>query len=126
MSFEMLDDEPQPGKLEPTAQQDAAGAALAESSNVTIANPVNNPVKQIIDANQIKELALWQDWALRHPEKAASFKSLHLSEEITAPIRERLASARTDLEIVKAFTVGTAQSDILVLANAINRAAEKL
>jgi hypothetical protein len=58
------------------------------------------------------------------------WENKHLREEVAAPIRLALAEAQNELDIVKAFEIGEQEdvkqdsSAILLLAEAINKAAE--
>ena len=113
--YEDLDPEEQPAQL---AQ---AAPVIPPPAPVMPAEIETDAETETIDANQIKELALWQQVAQRNPEKGASFACKFLPLTISEPIRGRLKSAGSDLDIIKAFTLSAPRSDILALADAINR-----
>ena len=80
--------------------------------------------------DETKDLALWYSkakaWNLKGKGNAVDWENKHLREEIAAPIRAKLADAKTELDIVKAFEVGKRktkpQNDdaIKALADSIN------
>ena len=103
--------------------------------------PVTQEAEDIEDVSlspdETKDLALWYSkakaWNLKGKGNAVDWENKHLREEIAAPIRLRLADAKNELDIVKAFEVGrprrivkTVQDDsaIKTLADSINRAVE--
>ena len=108
-------------------------------------DPKDEPVMQeaedtedvSLSPDETKDLALWYSkakaWNLKGKGNAVDWENKHLREEIAAPIRLRLADAKNELDIVKAFEVGrprrivkTVQDDsaIKTLADSINRAVE--
>lgn len=90
--------------------------------------------------DETKDLALWYSkakaWHLKGKGNAVDWENKHLREEIAAPIRLRLASARNELDIVKAFEVkdyfnkwasldlSHGADSIKELADSINKAVE--
>lgn len=95
------------------------------------------PVKTItLNADEVKDLALWRQMATRFFRKgkgmASDFECKALSEEIAGPIRVKLAEAKNELDIVKAFEINQTEmlfaplekpnEDIKALAEAINKA----
>jgi hypothetical protein len=77
-----------------------------------------------LDAQQIKDLDLWRQVAVRNygkgKGKAEDFKCESVPAYITDPIRERLAQADNELDVLKAFDVNAAQSDRVL--NTLERA----
>jgi hypothetical protein len=79
-----------------------------------------------LDADMIKDLALWKDIAVRCFRKgkgtAVDFECKALPEEYAAPVRLRLAEAKNELDIIKAFDVNgqtVRQSDTASLVDAM-------
>lgn len=98
--------------------------------------PKKKPVN--LSPADIKDLALWQQMATRFHRKgkgtAVDFEAKSLSEDIAAPIRLKLANAKNELDIIKAFEFSDVSTEMLFtpeieaikeLAAAINKAAEK-
>lgn len=60
--------------------------------------------------DEVKDLSLWyskaKSWNLKGKGNAVDWENKHLREEIAAPIRQKLADARNELDIVKAFEIG--------------------
>jgi len=60
-----------------------------------------------LSADEIKDLALWYDrsrqWFLKGKGTAVDWECKHLREEIAAPIRVKLAMAKTEQDIMNAF-----------------------
>ena len=90
-----------------------------------------------LSPDEIKDMALWYSkakaWHLKGKGNAVDWENKHLREEIAAPIRKRLAVAKNELDITRAFEIG-ARSDMLFapevravqeLADAINRAVDE-
>ena len=94
-----------------------------------------------LSPDETKDLALWYSkakaWNLKGKGNAVDWENKHLREEIAAPIRLRLADAKNELDIVKAFEVGrprrivkTVQDDSAIKAlalsidNAVNSATQ--
>jgi len=90
-----------------------------------------------LSPDETKDLALWYSkakaWNLKGKGNAVDWENKHLREEIAAPIRLKLADAKNELDIVKAFEVGRPRriakvvqddSAIKSLADSINRAVE--
>lgn len=110
---EMLDPKDEP----PTQETDTQDTAVSMSPDET------------------KDLALWYSkakaWNLKGKGNAVDWENKHLREEIAAPIRVKLADAKNELDIVKAFEIGKARKEqphddsaIKSLADSINRAVE--
>lgn len=92
-----------------------------------------------LNANQIKDLNLWKEMALRffHKKKgtAVDFECKYLPENIALPIREKLSSASNEFEIIRAFEISTtyeaptytktADSGLVMVAKALEKLAEK-
>ena len=70
----------------------------------------------------IKDLALWKDIAVRCFRKkgttAVDFECKALPEEYAAPVRLKLAEAKNESDIIKAFDVST-KSDTASLVEAM-------
>lgn len=85
-----------------------------------------------LSPDEMKDISLWyskaKSWFLRGKGSAVDWENKHLREEIAAPIRAKLAEAKSELEIMRAFEIGEvkAESEIVLLANALNKAAEAL
>lgn len=60
--------------------------------------------------DEVKDLSLWyskaKSWSLKGKGNAVDWENKHLREEIAAPIRVKLADAKNELDIVKAFEIG--------------------
>ena len=63
-----------------------------------------------LSPDETKDIALWyskaKTWNLKGKGNAVDWENKHLRESIAAGIRLRLASAKTELDIVKAFEIG--------------------
>jgi phage portal protein BeeE len=63
-----------------------------------------------LTADEIKDLALWYDrsrqWYVKGKGTAVDWENKHLSETIAAPIRLRLAEAKSEADIAQAFYIG--------------------
>lgn len=63
--------------------------------------------KKSLTPDELKDLTLWYSkakaWHLKGKGNAVDWENKHLSEEIAAPIRVKLAQAQNELDIVKAF-----------------------
>ncbi len=88
-----------------------------------------------LSPDETKDLALWYSkakaWSIKGKGTAVDWENKHLREEIAAPIRLRLADAKNELDIVKAFEIGKQPSKpvhddsaIKALAASINAAVE--
>lgn len=116
--------EDKPDTIDATAQDVTDEPTMDSESD-------DEPVKSIsLSPNDIKDLALWQQMATRFFRKgkgmAVDFEAKSLPESIAAPIRLKLTKAKNELDIVKAFEIeATQKSDVLALAQAINRLADE-
>ena len=119
----IADMEEKPDDTTPAAEQ---AATVVEQQPVEPMSP-----------DETKDLALWYSkakaWHLKGKGTAVDWENKHLREEIAAPIRLALASAKNELDIVKAFEVGkvapvVAQNmdSIKALADSINRMVETI
>ena len=76
-----------------------------------------------ISADMIKDLALWKDIAVRCFRKkgtaAIDFECKALPEEYAGPIRLKLAGAKNEADIIKAFDVNSPNSDTASLVEAM-------
>ena len=72
--------------------------------------------KPQLDAQQIKDLDLWRQVATRNyakgKGKATDFKCASLPGSIADPIRERLAKADNELEVLKSFDIGSSSVEV--------------
>lgn len=98
--------------------------------------PTNQPQEQMNDESmpvraltpdEMKDLTLWYSkskaWFAKGKGAAADWENKHLSEEIAAPIRVKLANARTERDIVEAFRLQQKQvNPVMYLADVLNRA----
>ncbi len=92
-----------------------------------------------LNANEIKDLNLWKEMALRffHKKKgtAVDFECKYLPENIAMPIREKLGNATNEFEIIRAFEISTtyesptyaksADPSLVRVAMALEKLAEK-
>jgi hypothetical protein len=98
------------------------------------------PAKSVVNLSpeSIKDLALWRQMALRFLKKGKAlpidFEAKALPEDVAAPIRLKLAEAKTEAQVNKAFDFSEVSSDMLFtpevealkeLAKAINDAVNK-
>jgi hypothetical protein len=71
--------------------------------------------------DEVKDLSLWYSkakaWNLKGKGNAVDWENKHLREEIAAPIRQRLAEAKNELDIVKAFEIGKQRKPAPVTQN---------
>ena len=94
---------------------------------------VPEPKMKSLSPDEIKDISLWfskaKAWNIKGKGNAVDWENKHLREEIAAPIRMKLASAESELDIVKAFEIGEVNevlhddSALKALAEAINNAA---
>jgi hypothetical protein len=74
------------------------------------------PISVSIDltADEIKDLALWYDrakqWHAKGKGTAVDWECKHLRETIAAPIRLKLADAKSEADIIDAFRLGETAS----------------
>ncbi len=97
--------------------------------------PFSNNGKHLdLSADELKDLALWYSkskaWFLKNKGSAVDWENKHLREEIAAPIRLKLAEAKTEFDIMAAFRMDGAnelnerESDIKALVAVIEKAIE--
>lgn len=85
-----------------------------------------------LSPDEMKDLSLWYSrakaWYSKGKGGAADWENKHLREEIAAPIRAKLKTAKSINDITRAFEVGNVktESEIVQLAKALNRAAEAI
>ena len=84
-----------------------------------------------LTAPMLKDLKTWADMSLRFMRKGKSlpidFECKSLSDEMADGIRDRLRIAKNEGDILKAFEIENESpktSEILALADAINKAVE--
>ena len=143
MSFMGVDlDEEQEGELdEIIAGKELDKETIATQTNQQPAAPETYPQQtqptpqdtMPMSPDEIKDLALWYSkakaWNLKGKGNAVDWENKHLRESIAAPIRLRLADAKNELDIVKAFEVKASlpvenEDSIRALADSINAAVE--
>ncbi len=123
-----------------TAQMEQ-DAALTREALAAKPQPGKKPApKKAFDltADELKDLSLWYSkakaWHAKGKGKAVDWENKHLREEIAAPIRMKLADARTEYEIMLAFEIGNETTtpvpeykggEIIALADALNNYAAK-
>jgi hypothetical protein len=87
--------------------------------------PIVQNKQPALSPDETKDLALWyskaKQWHIKGKGNAVDWENKHLPESVAAPIRIKLANAKTELDIVKAFEIEP-KSEILILAEAINNA----
>jgi len=94
--------------------------------------PQNDQQNVNLNADQIKDLDLWRQVAVRNQRKnkalPVDFICKHLSPELSDPIRDKLRAAKSEIDINKAFEIAPIgvkdTSGLFALAEAINRAAD--
>lgn len=73
-------------------------------------NAQDEPQDDPLTPDETKDLALWYSkakaWNLKGKGNAVDWENKHLRESIAATIRLKLADAKTELDIVKAFEIG--------------------
>jgi hypothetical protein len=103
-------------------------APLSDPALPASETPVAQP--KPLTAPQIKDLDLWRQVALRNYRKGrpapVDFECKSLGADVTAPIRARLAEAKSEAEIGAAFEIGAPVSDMAMLAKALDRASDLL
>lgn len=138
MSFMGVDlDEEQEAQLkEIISDKEENAEEMANDMQPTVPETVQQPDEEPLTPDETKDLALWyskaQAWHAKGKGGAVDWENKHLRESIAAPIRLKLADAKNSLDIVRAFQVGTTftvapkyKSEILLLAQAINRIADE-
>ncbi len=126
---------------------DANGKPIPQAAGKE-SNPVDKPADKkpapptkslpTLSPDELKDISLWYNkakwWFLQGRGTAVDWENKHLREEIAAPIRLKLAEAKTEYDIMKAFemeatetpapvyTEPTKTSDVLTLAAAIKEA----
>jgi len=67
----------------------------------------------LLSADELKDLSLWYSkakaWHLKGKGNAVDWENKHLREEIAAPIRFKLADAKNEWDISRAFDVRNAK-----------------
>jgi len=106
---------------EPEAENSAGGYAMPpqveksfrqwiDAGHPQIAMEHKIDLPEPLTPDETKDLALWyskaKSWNIKGKGNAVDWECKHLREEIAAPIRLRLADAKTELDIVKAFEIG--------------------
>ena len=115
------------------ATEDDTTDTDAEEDTQPMTEPEAEPVT--LSPDETKDLALWYSkakaWSIKGKGTAVDWENKHLREEIAAPIRIRLADAKNELDIVKAFEIGKHHdkpahddSAIKALAASIDKAVE--
>jgi HK97 family phage portal protein len=87
------------------------------------------PKSVTLSADEIKDLALWYDrakqWNAKGKSPAVDWENKHLPETIAAPIRLRLAEAKSEADISAAFYINETPTTAPVYEAADNTAAIK-
>lgn len=78
--------------------------------------PEEQTVKSfVLSAEEIKDIALWYDraktWHAKGKGTAVAWECKHLREEVAAPIRMKLAEAKSEADIVLAFQISETSTD---------------
>jgi hypothetical protein len=94
-----------------------------------ITNNQNSGKAVSLSADEMKDLTLWyskaRTWFLAGKGMAIDWENKHLSEDVAAPIRLKLANAKTVEDIAEAFRLdGGKDSDIKSLVDVIEKAIE--
>src|SRR4029078_3611426 len=84
---------------------------------IAVINPVEVPKTNSsmlsLSPDEMKDIALWYSkakaWFVKGKGAAVDWENKHLPEEIAAPIRIKLAAAKTELDIRNAFELGNAK-----------------
>lgn len=123
---EEVEPQPVPAGLLPAPQDATTDAMGAANEGETI------QMAPKLTAAQTKDLALWNQMALRFHRKgkgnAVDFKCKALPETIAAGIRTKLVTANDEVAINKAFEIGTVEQvdSVMALAIEINKAVERM
>lgn len=110
------------------AAEEAAEATQPEGTDTESEAELTEP----LTPDEIKDLALWmskaQAWHSKGKGGAVDWENKHLREEISAPIRLKLAAAQSPLDIVKAFKIGKVKEtdSVKALADAIEKAVNEI
>lgn len=92
------EDEPTPQAAQPTQPEPVTDAEDMDEEDTALT------------PDEVKDLSLWYSkakaWNLKGKGNAVDWENKHLREEIAAPIRVKLADAKNELDIVKAFEIG--------------------
>ena len=110
------------------AAEEAAEATQPEGTDTESEAELTEP----LTPDEIKDLALWmskaQAWHSKGKGGAVDWENKHLREEISAPIRLKLAAAKSPLDIVKAFKIGKVKEtdSVKALADAIEKAVNEI
>jgi hypothetical protein len=95
----------QPGGAVPGEPQDEQEPVEEEAEDETVA-----PKSLSLSADEIKDLALWYDrakqWHAKDKGTAVDWENKHLPETVAAPIRLKLADAKSEADIALAFALG--------------------
>jgi hypothetical protein len=88
-------------------------------ANTTVTAPPQyqeSTAPKSLDAQQIKDLDLWRQVAVRNYSKgkgkAEDFKCDSVPNDISDPIRERLKSADNELDVLKAFDIQSSRVEV--------------
>jgi hypothetical protein len=67
----------------------------------------------VLSPDEMKDIATWYDrakaWHLKGKGNAVDWENKHLREEIAAPIRQKLADAKNEFDIMNAFDLRNAR-----------------
>ena len=115
MSFMGVDlDEQQEHEFEEIikGEDEATEPDTTDTDTEETVKPMTEPEAEpvTLSPDETKDLALWyskaKSWNIKGKGNAVDWENKHLREEIAAPIRLRLADAKNELDIVKAFEIG--------------------
>ena len=119
-------------------EQDAALQREALAAKQPPKKPAPGGKSYDLTADELKDLSLWYSkakaWHAKNKGNAVDWENKSLREEVAAPIRMKLAEARTEYDIMLAFQMGGETttdapeyktSEIILLADALNNYAAK-
>jgi len=117
-------------------EADALDAIIADDEETQDEETQTKPVN--LSPDEIKDLALWQTkaaaWYKKGKKGYVDWENKNLREEIAVPIRAKLAAAKSELDITKAFELDSVTDGMLfapqvkaiqALADAINRSVDE-
>jgi hypothetical protein len=134
IEYEDLDPEEEPEPEPEMEQEETEEIPVVEESD-SDEEQEEQPVKFVPNLDQFRELELWQTLAFRKHKRGEMdgfiFETKELPVDIAGLIANRLQDAETEDDIKRAFDVintpePAAKSDLVILAEAINRAVEEI
>jgi hypothetical protein len=107
---EKVENQTQPTNAPGNETEEVETAEESEIENVEPEEENPEPKSFNLTADEIKDLALWYDrsrqWFVKGKGTAVDWENKHLPETIAAPIRLKLAEAKSEADIALAFALG--------------------